>query len=87
MTSETDSRDNEQVHSGNVRRVVMQEGSPSLAGWPPPLDHVLGDARLRDLKPELEQFGVDPRRAPKRIFDADPPDQHAQLGVDPRLAS
>ena len=70
MTSETDSRDNEQVHSGNVRRVVMQEGSPSLARRPPSFDHVLSDARLRDLKPELEQFAVDARRAPKRIFDA-----------------
>src|SRR5712692_10448357 len=37
----------------------MQEGPPSLAGRPPPFDHVLGDARLRDLKPELEQFAVD----------------------------
>ncbi|MGX9432773.1 hypothetical protein [Bradyrhizobium sp. LeoA1S1] len=27
------------------------------------------------------------RGAPKRIFDADPPDQHAQLGVDLRSAS
>src|SRR5258706_10212600 len=65
---ETDSWNNEQVHGGNVRRVVMQEGSPSLAGRPPSFDHVLGDARLRDLKPELEQFAVDARRAPKRIF-------------------
>src|SRR6266478_2691348 len=65
---ETDSWNNEQVHCGNVRRVVTQEGSPSLAGWPPPIDHVLGDARLRDLKPELEQFAVDAWRAPKRIF-------------------
>src|SRR3979490_2797957 len=55
---ETDSWDNEQVHGGDVRRVVTQEGSPSLAGRPPPSDHVLGDARLRDLKPELEQFAV-----------------------------
>src|SRR5260370_40736204 len=29
---ETDSWNNEQVHGGNVRRVVAQEGSPSLAG-------------------------------------------------------
>src|SRR6202140_3770907 len=29
---ETDSWNNEQVHGGNVRRVVTQEGSPSLAG-------------------------------------------------------
>src|ERR1700738_2294081 len=28
---EADGRDNEQVHGGNVRRVVMQEGLPSLA--------------------------------------------------------
>src|SRR6202051_4649446 len=31
---ETDSWNNEQVHGGDVRRVVTQEGSPSLAGWP-----------------------------------------------------
>src|SRR6266576_1996954 len=29
---ETNSWNNEQVHGGNVRRVVTQEGSPSLAG-------------------------------------------------------
>src|SRR3982074_1767981 len=79
---ETESWNNEQVHGGNVWRVVMQEGPPSLAGRSPPFDHVLGDARLRDLKPELEQFTVDARRAPKRIFDADPPDQYTQLLVD-----
>ena len=83
---ETDSWNNDQVHGGNVRRVVTQEGSPSLAGRPPPFDHVLGDARLRDLEPELEQFAVNAWRAPKRIFDAHPPDQRAQLrferGVD-----
>src|SRR3981189_1927408 len=84
---ETDRRNNEQVHGGNVRRVVMQEGSPSLAGWPPPFDHVLGNARLRDLKPELEQFAVDAWRAPKRVFDAHPPDQRAQLHVDLRSPS
>jgi hypothetical protein len=32
---ETDSWNNEQVHGGNVRRVVAQEGSPSLAGRRP----------------------------------------------------
>src|ERR1700675_3988912 len=37
---ETDSWNNEQVHGGNVRRVVTQEGSPSLAGRPPPFDHM-----------------------------------------------
>src|ERR1700733_2216138 len=84
---ETDSWNNEQVHGGDVRRLVTQEGSPSLAGWPPSFDHVLGDARLRDFKPELEQFAVVTWRAPKRIFDAHPPDQYAQLRVDLRAPS
>src|ERR1700680_238600 len=84
---ETDSWNNEQVHGSDVRRVVTQEGPPSLAGRPPSFDHVLGDARLRDLKPELEQFAVDAWRAPKRIFDAHPPDQRAQLRFDLRSPS
>jgi hypothetical protein len=42
---------------------VTQEGSPSLAARPPSFEHVLGDARLRDLKPELEQFAANARRA------------------------
>src|SRR3979411_2119117 len=42
---ETDSWNNEQIHGGNVRRVVAQEGSPSLAGRPPWFDLVLRDAR------------------------------------------
>src|ERR1700730_13520771 len=84
---ETDSWNNEQVHGGNVWRVVAQERSPSLAGWPPSFDHVLGDARLRDFEPELEQFAVDAWRAPKRIFDAHPPDQYGQFRVDLRSPS
>src|SRR5580692_7368613 len=84
---ETESWNNEQVHGGNVWRVVAQEGPPSLAGRPPPFDHVLGDARLRDLKPELEQFAVNAWRAPKRVFDVHPPDQRAQLRVDLRSPS
>src|SRR5450755_417471 len=84
---ETNSWNNEQVHGGNVRRVVTQEGPPSLAGRRPSFAHVLGDARLRDLKPELEQFAVDTWRAPKRIFDAHPPDQYPQLCLNLRSPS
>src|SRR3984957_17655368 len=47
---ETDSWNKEQVHGSDVRRLVMQEGPPALAGRRPSFDHVLGDARLRDLK-------------------------------------
>src|ERR1700722_3901929 len=84
---EADSWNNEQVHCSNVRCVVMQEGPPALAGWRPSFDHVLGDARLRDFKPELEQFAVDAWRAPKWILHAHPADQRAQLRVDLRSPS
>jgi hypothetical protein len=67
--------------------VVAQEGSPSLAGWPPSFDYVLGDARLRDFEPELEQCAMDAWRAPKWIFDAHPSDQYAQFRVDLRSPS
>ena len=78
---------NEQVHSGNIWRVVMQEGPPSLAGRPSPFDHVFGDARLRDLEPQLEQFAVNAWRAPKWVLDTHPPDQRAQLRLDWRPPS
>jgi hypothetical protein len=74
---ETDRWNNEQVHSGNIRRVIAQEGSPSLAGRPAPLEHVFGNTRLRDLKPKFEQFAMNTWRAPKRIFHAHPADQDA----------
>src|SRR5258706_2150541 len=42
--SEADGLDDEQIHGGNVRRVVTQKGPPPLAWRPASLDHVLGDA-------------------------------------------
>src|ERR1700732_2850023 len=65
----------------------MQEGPPSLAGWPSPFDHVLGNARLRDLKPKLEQFAVDAWRTPKLVLRAHLPDQCAQFHLDSRTPS
>src|ERR1700730_5183503 len=79
---EANGGDNEQVHGGNVWRVVMQEGSPSMAWRTASLDHVFGDTRLRDLKPELEQLTVNAWCTPKRILHAHYPDQHAQLRLD-----
>ena len=67
--------------------MVAQEGAPSLAWRSMPLDHVLGNARLRDLKPELEQFAMDARCAPQRVLDAHPPDQRAQLRANLRPPS
>ena len=47
--------------------MIAQEGAPSLTWRSTPLDHILGHAGLRDLKPELEQFAVD-RGAPHSGF-------------------
>src|ERR1700737_2241486 len=41
--SEANGRDNEQIHGGNVRRVIAQKGPPSLTGRPASLNHVRGD--------------------------------------------
>jgi hypothetical protein len=47
----------------------------------------LGNARLRDIKPELEQFTVDTRRTPKQILHAHLPDQRAEVRLDLRPPS
>jgi hypothetical protein len=67
--------------------VVAQKGVPSLTCRPGSLDHVFGDARLRDCKPELEQFTMDTRRSPQRVLDAHLPDQRLQLRVNLRPPS
>src|SRR5437870_4495559 len=79
---EANARNDEQVHGGDVRRVVTQEGAPSLGWRSTSLDHVLRDARLSDLEAELEQLAMNARRAPQRIFHAHPPDQCAQIRID-----
>src|SRR5450756_627569 len=84
---ESDGWGNEQIHSSDVRRVVTQEGAPSLA-WRSMLpDHVLGDARLRDLEPELEQLAVNTRCAPKWVLDAHPSDQRTEVSFNQRPPS
>jgi hypothetical protein len=72
---EANGRDNEQVHGGDIWGMIAQESAPFLAGRSTPLDNVLGDARLRDLNPKLEQLAVDARRPPKRVLDTHLPDQ------------
>ena len=53
----------------------------SVTAVPVP-DHVLGDRRLGDLEPELQQFTMDARRAPQWILLAHPSDEFAQLRFD-----
>jgi hypothetical protein len=84
---EANSRDNEQVHGGDIWGMIAQESAPSLAWRSMPLDHALGDARLCDLKPELEQLAVDARRSPKQVLDAHLPDQRTKVRIDLRSPS
>ena len=46
-------------------RVIAQKRSPGLRRWPAMADHILGDRRLGDLEPKLEQFTVDAGRTPE----------------------
>jgi hypothetical protein len=62
---EANGRNNEQVHGGDVRRVVTQEGAPSLGRRSTSLHHVLRDAGLTDLEAELEQLAMNARRPPQ----------------------
>jgi hypothetical protein len=55
---------NKQVHGRNVRCVITQKRAPSLTWRSTALDHVLGNARLCDVKSKLELFAVDAWRAP-----------------------
>src|SRR5207342_2645363 len=70
-----------------LQHVIAQEGAPSLTWRSTPLDHVLGNARLRHLNSELEQFAVDARCAPQRALNAHLPDQRAQVRLDLRPPS
>ena len=76
-------RGNEQVHGGDVERMMRHPRGGRSAS----LDHVLRDAGLSDLKAELEQLAMDARRSPQRIVVAHPPDQRSQVRVDLRPAS
>jgi hypothetical protein len=55
-------------------RLCKKVRHPWLGG-PRRLTMYLATPEMRDLKPELEQFAVNAWRAPKRIFDAHPPNQ------------
>src|SRR5229473_4733084 len=68
-----------------IVRIVFQNyaGKCAIPGWAVlALDHVLGNARLSDLKPKLEQFAMNTRCSPKRIFYSHPPDQPAKIRLD-----
>src|SRR5664280_1304528 len=79
---EANGRNNEQIHGGDIWGMIAQESAPSLAWRPASFDHVLGYARLCDLKPELEQFAVDarlPDQCTEVRLDLRPPSPRARL--------
>jgi hypothetical protein len=76
---ETDGRHDEHVDGTDIRGVIAKEGFPALRRRTASSDHVLGDGRLGDVEPELEQFTVNTRRAPKWVCPAHLGDERAQL--------
>src|SRR5260370_7963428 len=70
---ETDGWHYENVDGADVRCVVVQEGTPSLAWRTAPLDHVLGNGRLDALKPEFDHFPCNPLRSPTLVLLVHPP--------------
>src|SRR5207245_7663525 len=56
-------------------------------GGPRRLTMYLATLDCATSNPSLSKFAVDAWRAPKRIFDAHPPDQYPQLRVDLRSPS
>jgi hypothetical protein len=77
---EADGSYNEQIDSGDVWRVIAEEGLPALRRWPAPSHHVFGDGRLGDFDAELEQLTMDTGRAPQRVLPTDPPNETSDVG-------
>ena len=75
-------RNHAEIDRRNSVRMVAQECPPALRWRSSASDHVLGDRRLGDLEPELQQFAMDPRGSPQRVFLAHSSDEIAQLPLD-----
>ena len=67
--------------------MIMKQRLPPLGWRASSPGHILGHARLTDVDAELEQFSMDPRRAPQRIGNAHLADQPADLRRHSRPAT
>ena len=76
---EADGRHDEHIDGTDVRSMIAQEGLPALRRRTASSNHVLGDGRLGDVEPELEQFTVNTRRTPQWVRPAHLGDERAQL--------
>ena len=72
-------RDDEEIGGHDLLDVIGQEGAPRLRRWCGRARHVLRHGGLRDLHAELQEFAVDPRRAPQRILVRHLPNQRAHI--------
>jgi hypothetical protein len=61
-------RNDEEIHGCNPVGMVAEKSLPPLRRRTSPSQHVFRNRRLGDIKAELEQLAVNPRRAPKRIL-------------------
>ena len=67
--------------------MIIKERLPSLRWRASSPGHILGHARLSDIDAELEQFPMDPRRAPQWIGNAHLADQPGNFGWHNRPAT
>ena len=65
---EPDRRNGEEIDRHHTLHVILKERSPGLGRRFPAAYHVFTYARFTDLDAEFEQFAVNPRSTPDRIF-------------------
>ena len=67
---ESDRSHRKEVDRHHSLDVIFKEGPPRRGWWFVIADHVLAHARFADGNTKLEQFAVNPRRAPQRVVAA-----------------
>src|SRR3989442_14530980 len=77
-------RHDEEVDRDEVGEMVPEERAPRLRGRFRATRHEPGDAALRDVEPELEQFAVNAWRSPERIRERHGAHEIRKLRADPR---
>jgi hypothetical protein len=76
---ESDRRNRQEVHRHQRGQVIVKERPPDLGGWLSVTDQVFADNGLTDADAELQQFAMNVRSSPQRIFAAHRADQLANL--------
>ena len=77
-------RDHEEICRHYLSEVIRQRRTPGLRRWSALGTHVLCDGGLTDVDAELEQFTMDPRRAPERVRVRHRTNQRSNLKRDTR---